>query len=377
MKFLLTSLAALVLLLCPVSEAQGQSAKYGAAFLAEGVGARALGMGGAYVAIAEDVTSGYWNAAGLSRMAYPEIAYMHVERFGGAVTFDYGGIAWPITAQSTVGITFVRSGVNDIKNTLNAWDPRRDRPKSNPENYITAFSAADYAFYLTYARELSEHLSLGVSGKLIQRGIGDFAEAWGYSFDIAAQYRTGRFLFGVNLQDATQMYQTWSINAGAFDVTVDPETGETVTFEEAFDQTLPQGGTYTVRPVARLGSGVVFPLGLASEVTLGADVDVRFDGREAYVMNLGPTSLHPRAGVEYSYRGIVALRAGLGHVQLIEDEGLRFTPTVGAGFHLGRLAIDYGFGNFAGSARDLGYTHRISVQLSLNRSAWARPSGHE
>ena len=63
-------------------------AKYGADFLGVGVGGRALGMGGAYVALSDDVHSGYWNAAGLAQTRYPQAAYMHVERFAGVVTFD-------------------------------------------------------------------------------------------------------------------------------------------------------------------------------------------------------------------------------------------------------------------------------------------------
>jgi len=84
-------------------------AKYGADFLAGGVGGRALGMGGAYVALAADVDATYWNPAGLSLLAYPELAYMHAERFAGIVSFDYAALAWPISATSTLGIAF--SGV--------------------------------------------------------------------------------------------------------------------------------------------------------------------------------------------------------------------------------------------------------------------------
>ena len=39
--------------------------KYSNEFLAVGVGARALGMGNAFTAVTNDVTSGYWNPAGL------------------------------------------------------------------------------------------------------------------------------------------------------------------------------------------------------------------------------------------------------------------------------------------------------------------------
>ena len=133
---LLRSLGLLLLLLAVAAapaEAQ-RVAKYGADFLAGGVGGRALGMGGAYVALANDVTAGYWNPAGLNATAYPEAAYMHAERFDGIVQFDYGAGVFPVNARSTVGISFFRSGVDDIANTLNAWDaaerPRRRRTRS-------------------------------------------------------------------------------------------------------------------------------------------------------------------------------------------------------------------------------------------------------
>jgi len=53
------------------SNAQTVIAKYAGEFMALGVGGRALGMGGAFVAVANDVTSGYYNPAGLANINYP------------------------------------------------------------------------------------------------------------------------------------------------------------------------------------------------------------------------------------------------------------------------------------------------------------------
>lgn len=348
-----------------------QAAKYGAEFLAGGVGARALGMGGANVALAENVNAGYWNASGLSHLQYPEAAYMHVERFAGVVSFDYGGVALPVTHESTVGLSLFRSGVNDIKNTLNAWDPERNQPRPNPENYFESFSAADYAFFVSYARRVSEALSVGVTGKVIRRTIGPFADAWGYSFDVSAQYRAGGFLLGANIQDVSTMLQSWSINQEEFSELRTDDSGETFSYEEVFNQELPQGGTFRVLPVARLGSGYVLPIG-RHRLTVGLDTDVAFDGQRANVLNLGDVSFHPRLGTEFSYRGIVALRAGLGRVLYSDDFGLDVTPSVGAGLSLKQVHINYGFGDFAGLASDLGYSHRISVRLTLEQPGLQR-----
>lgn len=353
------------------SAAYGQRiAKYGADFLAGGVGARSLGMGGAYSALADDVTAGYWNPAGLHHLQYPEIGYMHVERFAGAVSFDYGALAWPINERSTVSLSLFRSGVNDIVNTLDAWDPALDQPKPNYESFITTFSAADYAFFLGYSRRVSEGFTFGVTGKIIRRTIGDFADAWGYSFDAGVQYRTGALRLGAVLQDGAAMWQTWSINPSAFEAS--DGDGNPIPYEEAFGQELPEGGTEVVLPVARLGTGWAKPIG-EHQLTVAADLDLAFDGQQAFVPNVGDVSFHPRLGGEFSYKGVAALRAGINRIQYGDDIGLDVTPSVGAGLTLNQFKIDFSFGDFAGlAAEDLGYTYRISAQLTLEQPGLKR-----
>ncbi len=365
--------AGLLLLLWSIPVAAQQLAKYGADFLAGGVGGRALGMGGAYVALATDVDAVYWNAAGLAALAYPEGSYMHAERFAGIVSFDYAAFAWPLSARSTLGVALFRSGVNDIKNTLNAWDPVRDRPRPNAEAFIETFSAVDYAFFFSYARLLSKNWAWGLSAKVVYRAIGDFAEAWGYSVDAAVRYRIGRFGLGLNVQDLSTMLQSWSINPDAFALeTINPQTGQPYTFAEAFGQDLPKGGTYLVLPVLRLGSVYEQPLGM-HRLMLAADVDVAFDGQQTYAFNIGEVSFHPRLGAEFAFRDVVALRAGINRMTYSKRFGLELTPTVGAGVHLRQLRVDYSFGDFAGLASDLGFAHRLSVRFVLAREGWLRP----
>ena len=369
--------AALCLLLCgalaaPVAPAQ-RVAKYGADFLAGGVGARALAMGGAQVALAQDVGSGYWNPAGLGMTVYPEFAYMHAERFAGVVSFDYAAVAYPINSISTAGISFFRSGVNDIKNTLNAWDAERNQPKPNAESYVQSFSAADMAFFVSYARRVRGKYYVGASAKIIRRTIGDFAEAWGYSFDVGVQRRGKRFLLGLQLQDATTMLQSWSVNPGAFAIDgANPHTGLPYTFEDVFAQELPTGETFLVLPVARFGSGIVLPVGLGSAVTIGMDLDFAFDGQQANAFNVGDVSLHPRAGAEFNFRDTIALRAGVNRISHQQGQGIDLVPSVGAGVSLSSIAVDYGFGDFGGLVAELGYSHRISVQFTLEYPSMRR-----
>src|SRR6056297_146008 len=76
--------------------AQAAQAKFGNDFLSTGSGARALGMGSAQVALANDVTAAFWNVAGLAEVETPQLMYMHSERFSGIVGYDYGAGALPL-----------------------------------------------------------------------------------------------------------------------------------------------------------------------------------------------------------------------------------------------------------------------------------------
>lgn len=350
-----------------------QVARYGADFLAGGVDARALAMGGANVAQTRNVNSVYWNPAGLAHTKHPEVAYMHAERFAGVISFDFAAITYPVSNLSTVGLSFFRSGVNDIKNTLNAWDVKRNRPKSNPESYITSFSAADMAFLISYARRLNSRFTVGASSKIIRRMIGEFANAWGYSFDAGAQWNGERFLIGIQIQDISTMIQSWSVNATAFSIDgMNPDTGNSYTFTEVFDQELPSGNTFLILPVVRLGSGLTVSVGSHSTVLIGLDLDIAFDGQPANAFHLGNVSFHPRLGGEFSFQNLVALRAGVNRIAQSDGYGLDIVPSVGAGVRLGPLSIDYGFGDFGGLVRELGYSHRVSVHFIWKR--WERPS---
>lgn len=373
-RLFVSSLIALGVAASPASAQK--LAKYGADFLAGGAGGRALGMG-AGVAVTNDVSAGYWNAAGLTGTQYPELAYLHAERFAGAVSFDYAAASYPLSHRSTLGLSYFRSGVNGIVNTLDAWDTERDQPKPNYESFTKTFDAADQAFFVTYARQLRPNLSVGVTGKLVRRSIGDFAQAWGYSADLGATYRLGRVRLGVNLQDITGMFQGWTVNEEAFNTNTatNPDTGQPYTFEETFGQALPEGGTFIVPPVARLGAGYDLPLTQDIGVTLGADLDLAFDGADRYAFNTGGMSFHPRLGTEVSYKGVVAFRAGLNRIEPGSDgSGVSFSPVLGAGLTLQQFSLDYGFGDFAGLASELGQTHRISARLILQQPRFVRPS---
>ena len=63
----------IALLALPLACASARADKYAGEFLKLGVGARALGMGGAFVGLADDASAGYWNPAGLAFMSSHQV----------------------------------------------------------------------------------------------------------------------------------------------------------------------------------------------------------------------------------------------------------------------------------------------------------------
>ena len=90
---------------------KAQIAKYSNEFLAIGVGAHALGMSNSRVASVNDVTSGYFNPAGLANLSQgikTQGALMHSEYFAGIAKYDYFGLARRIDSSSVASLNVIR-----------------------------------------------------------------------------------------------------------------------------------------------------------------------------------------------------------------------------------------------------------------------------
>jgi hypothetical protein len=357
-KIAVLSLLALAILAVP-SYGQGfLGVSFGGDFLSVGGGARALGMGSAQVAITGDVTSGYWNPAGLTRITSTEAAYMHSERFNGIVGYDYGAVAFRLPgSDAALAVSFFRQGVDRIKNTLNAWDRERNRPRDNPADYITEFSASDMAFFLSYANPFSEQLQWGVSAKVVHSRLGPFANAWGYSIDAGLLYQWNDYHFGVNLMDITTMMKFWTVDAARLQPLADE-----------FGDEVPSGENELIRPTVKIGVGRYFDFG-DFRLLVATDTDLRFENRRAFYINAGPVSFEPHIGAEVGYRNAVYLRAGITDFATDQNASIFISPTLGAGLQFGAFNLDYGFASFAGVSSDLGFTHRISVNFTMGRLA--------
>jgi hypothetical protein len=323
-------------------------AKYAGEFMSMGVGARALGMGGTFVAISEDVTAGYWNPSVLATLEYPQLAGLYAEQFASIVNYNYGGAAMPFGKRSGLALSFIRLAVDDIPNTekalldygIDGIPNTGDQGEGNgiieageriDPNQVFYFNSAEYAVYLSYGTKQRDNFFYGGNVKVIRKGIGENS-AWGMGFDFACLWRPYRnFNVGANLQDITTTLLVW-------------DTGR----QEA------------ITPTSKVGVAYFWESSkIAGQIIPAIDMDIRFENRRyAAQYNLGNVSFDFHLGAEYRLKNLLAVRLGL-------DTG-RFAA--GVGIKLPRLNVDYAFL----SHRDLGDTHRISVILTLEEEKFKR-----
>ncbi|MDZ7413622.1 MAG: UPF0164 family protein, partial [candidate division KSB1 bacterium] len=85
-----------------------------ACFLEIEVGARALAMGGAFVATANDASALYWNAAGLARLSRSELHLGHTQWLAD-MRYDFAGIALPLGSFGTLGASLCALGMDEME----------------------------------------------------------------------------------------------------------------------------------------------------------------------------------------------------------------------------------------------------------------------
>jgi hypothetical protein len=354
------------LLLLFASDGFSQFRKYSNEFLNIGAGARGLAMGNAQVASVNDATAGYWNPAGLTGVKdNPDATIMHAEYFSGIAKYDYASIAIPVQENKrTLGFSLLRFAVDDIPNTLYLVEPDGSINYGN----IQSFSSADYAFLFSFAQKLRETetstLSVGANAKVIYRKVGKFATAWGFGLDAGVQMQGEKWRVGLMARDISTTFNAWS-----FKFTEREKEALYLTKND-----IPVRSTEITAPRLVLGGGYNFRIGGAVNLLAEANVDVTFDGKRNTVLSGNTVSADPHLGLEAAIKDVFYVRAGITNFQqaLADEDTVNqkkvwiYQPSLGAGFKLKNVRLDYAFSNLANQSNPL-CTHVISLSINFGK----------
>jgi type IX secretion system protein PorV len=265
------------------------------------ISARAVGMGEAYTAAADDSSALYWNPAGLSFMQQKEATFMHSSLIE-SINYEHLAFAAPGDNYSA-GASMSYLGYGSIAGYDNAGNPIGDQ------------SAYSYIFSGGASTFVHERLSVGFTGSVLREdlagvGANTFAANLGTMYGLASHPLAGDYRLGFSV-----------LNLGPglkFDSERDP---------------LPR----KIQFGAEAMHIKEWPLNLTADVTIPND-----------------NSTYIGLGSEYWFKEIIALRLGYAGSN-DEGKGLR----LGLGLKLREFLFDYAYGGFG----DFGATHRIELSL--------------
>lgn len=171
----------IILTLLPIAihaEVFGKTGTASLQFLKLGIDARAIGMGEAYTAVTDDVSSLYWNPAGIAK------------KFGNQIMFSHTN--WPASIMHEfIGYTTETDyGMIGLQVSVLHMDDMEVMDESNFGPTGEKFTASNIAIGLTYANSLTDKFSFGATGKYLREDIWE-ENFNSFSVDLGTLYNTG------------------------------------------------------------------------------------------------------------------------------------------------------------------------------------------
>lgn len=329
-RLALTALAAFALAAVP-GRADAQASLGGqragtssGTFLRIGVGARAVGLGETFVAVANDPSAIYWNPAGLASMQRREFAASHVD-WPAEVDFDHVTLVMPW--RKLGGSVAFQVGVLSAE--------MQETTELQPFGTGRTFTYSDFVAGVAYARRWTDKLLVGVGAKYLHEDLGSQVGGPKLSavlYDMGSIFYLG--LGSVRIATSLSNFGSALKPEGRW---TSPVTGEVREYD-GFD------------PPLMFRYGVAFePVETPQQrVTTAFEVNQPADNEQLV-----------KAGVEWSWRRTFALRSGYN----FRSDELKYSGGAGfAGTVRGmRGTVDYAFtdGGY------LGAIHRMTLGVQF------------
>ena len=323
-KILKNILFGLVLLSISVSAQDFSKAGTSAAqFLKIPVGAKAVSLAGTFASLANDASAIYWNPAGLPQTRRFEISVSHSQWIAD-IDHNFLGVVLPIDEKSTVGFGVIQLTSGDIEATTIL----------QPKGTGTFFDAADLAVSVSYARQVIDDVSVGISAKYINERIWNTSSAT-VAFDLGVLLNTG--FYGMKMGLSFLNFGPELTMRGS-DLTkvvdLDPNSSNNPLVESNLN-TQP----FSLPTSYRASLSMPF-------VGAGAPIDIAGSSFILAVdaVHLNDNPEHYNVGGEYGYSDLFFIRGG--YKFNTDEEGLTLGSGIKFNFGGASVSFDYAYAEF-------------------------------
>ena len=149
-----------------------------APFLSIGQGARAIGMGSAFVGVSDDASAIFWNPAGITKTQNFGFMVDHTKWIAD-INYNFMALTYNLDNFGVIGMSFTISDIDEMNVTT----------VENPDGTGETFGVTDAAFSLAWAIQLTDEFAIGFNPKFIYQGIWKMS-ATAVAIDMGVQYVT-------------------------------------------------------------------------------------------------------------------------------------------------------------------------------------------
>lgn len=268
------------------SSAGSQAAKVGTVgsqFLKIPFGARGVGMGGAYAAVTNDLSSVYWNPAGIADVKQIGAEFNYTQWFA---TYSHSAVvaAMPMSSDFTLAVNLVNFSSTDIPVTT----------LDDPEGSIgSTYRVSDMSAGLTLSGYLTQEFSFGITAKYVNNTLYNVSSN-GFAVDIGTMYNTN--IYGIKI--------AFSIHNLGSETTYEGQGLRSMKKYLDENWSTPLDVSYVAYPYSY---PLIFRAGISSEVYKEDDhkVIAAFD-----FSTFSDVPEQFALGAEYTYSNLVSLRGG-------------------------------------------------------------------
>lgn len=298
------ALPLILMVLAGTAGAQGTSQPFNkvgtsaAQFLKFGVGGRAMALGGTHTALSGEVSSLYWNPAGIASIQRSSFYASYMDYFVG-ISHNFIGFVQPIDMESSFGLSVIYLDSGEMEVTT----------VDQPDGTGTYYDVTNLAIGLTYAKYITDRFMGGLTLKYIQEGIWR-EKAQTVAFDLGSILDTG--LLGIRLGMSLSNYGG-NMKLSGPDLTLDADR---------FEENTGDRSVTTNMETEEWALPLIYRVGLSTDlVGIGGQFAESADSRLTFLFDASDPNdaeLRPNMGLEYQWKNMFSLRGG-GHVRYADE----------------------------------------------------------